>query len=385
MKGIFAVLGYFWIGLSGLAGQTRNEHKILAAKEMQTATIVASDLLGILSVTGSGFFVSDDGLLATARHVVHFAVTVSGKTSGGEDFKVLGVLAEDPVHDLVILITDRKRTAHMPLGSFEQLRPKQEVHVAGNIQMFNGEVRKGVIRQIENLAGDYQWYAIDANVVEGMSGSPVVNSKGEVVGLITGQLYDHTAGFVVSVDSIKKLLKETAEKPVLIPITKLKVRPYSELFDDLAFKASIAAFRRNDHKEAVRRIEETMVHFPDCAVLYALKGSFYSAMKSWTQAEQAYHRAIELKPKYAMAWAYLGAVILYQGRGREAIEASITATQLRPDLPEAWLNLGSTYALSKRYEEARKVLKQLRSIEGENAAQMASALETLLARTEPKK
>ena len=351
---------------------------------VRTATILASDSTGSPLWTGGGFFVSDDGMLATARHLIRDAYVVAGKTGACETFQIVGVVADDPIHDLVILKTDIKRTTYMPLGSFDQLRVKQEVKVVGNMHSFNGRIIKGIIRQIENLAGDYQWYAIDANAVEGLSGSPVLGSKGEIVGLMTGQLYEHTMGFVLSVDSIKQLLKQAAEKPALIPVTKLKRRRYNELFEDIAFKDAIAAFGRNDHKEAIHRIETAKTHFPNCAVLYALEGSFYSAMKSWTKAERAYHQAIELKPKYAMAWAYLSAVLTYQGRANEAIEAAVTATKLRPDIPEAWLNLGSTYVLSKRFEDARKVLKQLRSMDDENAARMASALETLLARTAPK-
>jgi S1-C subfamily serine protease len=61
------------------------------------------DLLGTPAFHASGFLVSADGLIATARHVIQNTSKVTAQTSDGREFTVLGVVAEDPVHDLVIV------------------------------------------------------------------------------------------------------------------------------------------------------------------------------------------------------------------------------------------------------------------------------------------
>lgn len=353
--------------------------------DARTVSITSYNARGVALGSGSGFFVSNDGLIATAHHIISGATTVLGKTGLGEEFKVSGLVADDPMHDLVILKTDKQRTLHIPFGQFSRLHVSDPIQVVGNDNFPNGNSSKGVITYIENLAGNYQWFAVDASFVPGLSGTPILNDANDVVGMAVAHVSNPKFNFAVSVDSIEHLLTEHSQTPRLVPLAKLKERRYYELFSIPSFQAAMAAFVRDDYKRAAQKIEEAMVDLPDCATLYALQGSYYAAMKAWPQAERSYYSALKLQDNYPMAWAYLSAVLTSQGIGEAGIQAGLTATKLSPSLPEAWLNLGSSYALLKRYDKAREALKRLKGIEGDKAAHMASALETLLTNSESKR
>ncbi len=327
---------------------------------------------------GTGFFVSPDGLIVTARHLVTGSTRMGGVTSDGRAFKVLGVVGEDPVHDLVLLKTDAGKVPFLHLGSFAKIKVAQGVSIIGDEHGFKGRVTKGVVAMVENLADDYRWLLLDATVVEGNSGSPVVNDAGEVIGMIRAQLKSYTQGFAVPSDRIKQLLN-AAKDAEPAKISDLKKRIYDELFDNMDFKAALAAARRRDNVEAVKKMVLASQHFPESGACLVLIGSYHSNLKAWKDAESAYRAAIKLKPDYALAWAFLGAVLEFQGKRNEGIIACRKAIALKPEVPEGWANLGGIFLASGNYDGVLEVIKSLQGLktrEADNyAANLTKALE----------
>lgn len=146
--------------------------------------------------SGSGFFVSQDGLIVTNRHVVsdpqasYSAVTNNGQT---HDLKVIG---RDPFLDIAILQTENATTSFPALdfGSSKQLQPGQKVIAIGNaLGEFQNSVSAGVISGLGRsimaggITGDAQRLEqviqTDAAINPGNSGGPLLNLNGEVVGV----------------------------------------------------------------------------------------------------------------------------------------------------------------------------------------------------------
>ncbi len=145
---------------------------------------------------GTGFIVSADGLILTNKHVVSydnasFVVT----TSDGKEYTG-SVLGTDPLFDIAIMKIEGSNFNHVKFGDSDKIRVGQSVIAIGNVLAeFPFSASRGIISGIgrsitasdrsgleENLEGMIQ---TDASINHGNSGGPLVNLKGEVIGINT--------------------------------------------------------------------------------------------------------------------------------------------------------------------------------------------------------
>ncbi len=140
---------------------------------------------------GSGFFVSDDGLILTNKHVVstsNASYTVLTQDGTKYDAKVAAV---DPVNDLAIVKIDIKDAPYLNLSDSSKIQVGQHVIAIGNsLGQYQNSVTTGIISGIgrsitagsENLSGVIQ---TDAAINPGNSGGPLLDFTGQVVGINT--------------------------------------------------------------------------------------------------------------------------------------------------------------------------------------------------------
>jgi serine protease Do len=146
---------------------------------------------------GSGFFISDDGLVVTNKHVISDATvdyTVITQDGGKWPAKVLAL---DPTFDLGVLKIDGATSVFpaLALGDSDALKVGQTVIAIGNaLAEFQNSVTKGVISGLNRslYAGDVgdeelieEAIQTDAAINPGNSGGPLINLDGEVVGMNT--------------------------------------------------------------------------------------------------------------------------------------------------------------------------------------------------------
>jgi serine protease Do len=140
---------------------------------------------------GSGFFITTDGYIMTNRHVVEKAEDLRITTSDDREFeaKLIGV---DPYLDLAVIKVDSdKPFPALPLGSSDALRVGEWVVAIGNPIMYRNSVTAGVVsgkgRRLNAFdraeLGDY--IQTDAAINFGNSGGPLLNARGEVIGINT--------------------------------------------------------------------------------------------------------------------------------------------------------------------------------------------------------
>ncbi len=137
---------------------------------------------------GTGFFIDPWGMVATNYHVVEGASSLRIKTKSGATMDIRGIAASDAENDVVIL------SAILPVDSIRTLKMTSSLPQVGDKIVVIGTpyhpqlaqtITDGLVSAIRPLAGGKRLIQISAPISPGSSGSPIVNTKGEVVGIAT--------------------------------------------------------------------------------------------------------------------------------------------------------------------------------------------------------
>ena len=175
--------------------------------------VVSRSIPAIVSIEtgdgrGSGFFAAPRTVV-TNRHVIQNNVSVMVKLSTGQ--RVPGrVDTSSQEYDLAIVRVDGAPASHamLPLGTVEAVRPGQEVIAIGlALGVFQNSVTRGIISAVRR-ADRTVMLQTDAAINPGNSGGPLINRRGEVVGINTLKVGGaaESLGFAVAVDHARALL-----------------------------------------------------------------------------------------------------------------------------------------------------------------------------------
>tara|TARA_B100000959_G_scaffold220179_1_gene232665 strand:- start:1181 stop:2323 length:1143 start_codon:yes stop_codon:yes gene_type:complete len=170
---------------------------------------------------GSGFVYKDDGYIITNHHVVDDAERVTVTFLDGESY-IAKIIGTDADLDIAVLKVEIGSTylQPIPIGDSSHLKVGEPIAAIGNPFGLSGSMTSGIISQIGRLLPQDSGYSIpdviqtDAAINPGNSGGPLLNMKGEVVGMntaiqsATGEFTG--VGFAVPSNTIKKVV------PVLI-------------------------------------------------------------------------------------------------------------------------------------------------------------------------
>jgi len=144
---------------------------------------------------GSGFFVSGDGYLLTNHHVVDGADEIYVTLTDKREFKGR-VIGSDRRTDIALVKIDAANLPRLPIGDSSKLRAGEWVVAIGSPFGLDNTVTAGIVSAKGRDTGDYlPFIQTDVAVNPGNSGGPLLNMRGEVVG-INSQIYSRTGGFM---------------------------------------------------------------------------------------------------------------------------------------------------------------------------------------------
>src|SRR5258706_7788171 len=149
---------------------------------------------------GSGFIVSADGFIVTNAHVVENAEEITVRLNDKREFKAK-VIGADTRSDVAVVKVEATNLPTVKIGDINKLRVGEWVIAIGSPFGFANTVTAGIVsaKSRENLSGDPNLDAVpfiqtDVAVNPGNSGGPLLNMRGEVIG-INSQIFSRTGSF----------------------------------------------------------------------------------------------------------------------------------------------------------------------------------------------
>jgi len=172
------------------------------------------------TAAGTGFFISPDGYILTNNHIVENAVKVTITSRNEQEYqaKIIGL---DPETDLALLKVEAKDLPFATLGDSDAIKVGQWVMAIGNPLGLTHTVTAGIVsakgRLLQGLDVVYQdFIQTDASINRGNSGGPLINMKGEVIG-INSLIFAPSGGnigigFSISSNLAQKILKQLKDE-----------------------------------------------------------------------------------------------------------------------------------------------------------------------------
>jgi S1-C subfamily serine protease len=185
----FRTVVLIWLGLACVS-PTRAELKpedIYSAVLPSTVTLEIENAAGKRFV-GSAFLAIADGLAVTAWHVVHDALRVEARFSNNETVKVEGVIDKDEKLDLALIRLKSNNRPRIKLN-LDPPRIGSRIYVVGAPRGFDFSIGDGLISQIRTVDG-VRYYQVSCPISPGDSGGPVLNDRGEVIGVMSWRKAD---------------------------------------------------------------------------------------------------------------------------------------------------------------------------------------------------
>ena len=192
----------------------------------------------IMEGAGTGFIIDPAGFILTNNHVVEGAETIRVSLYGGERLELYAakVVGHDSLSDTALLqMTEMPRQPLTPIkfGDSEQMQPGDWVMAIGNPFRLGHSVSVGVISALGRPMGgvpqrEQPMLQTDAAINPGNSGGPLLNIRGEVVGMNTAIYTDQRSanigiGFATPINAIRDLLPQLRNGKVIRGVIGVEV------------------------------------------------------------------------------------------------------------------------------------------------------------------
>ena len=332
---IIPVIVLIFCTISTALAQTAPQiaEKTLAA----TVYLEMQDSKGLLLGFGSGFFVRNN-LIATNYHVIEGAARGTAKLVGKfTTYTIEGVTATDKTNDLALLKVTAPGIKPLLLGNSTDVKIGETVYVAGNPKGLEGTFSNGIISSLRDK-NTKERLQMTAPISPGSSGGPVLNSKGEVIGVsvaVHRALDAQNLNFAIPSRYLTELLTKSKSKPA-----KPLAQGNRSISAETYFMWGNTKYDLGDYKGAITDYTHAIRLNPDYADVYNNRGLAKSDLGQHFAAIADYDIVIRLNPDYAGAYLNRGNVKSKLGQHFAAIADYDIVIRLNPDHATAYYNRG---------------------------------------------
>ncbi len=162
--------------------------------------------------SGSGFFVSSNGVAVTNYHVIEDTAGAQITTIYGEKYNVSDIIAFDKNLDIAIIRIERTSTTGKTVSGFpaltladsDNIRAGQPIYALGSPVGLQNTISDGIISNVNQVVDGSAFIQITAPISHGSSGGALVNEYGEVIGITSAGIEDaQNIGFAIPINTIK--------------------------------------------------------------------------------------------------------------------------------------------------------------------------------------
>jgi tetratricopeptide (TPR) repeat protein len=383
---IFGLL--LWLMSVGPVGAEVNLTKLVNKIRPAVATIVVYDANRQVTSIGSGFFIDQSGHLITNYHVLDGSYAADARTFDGKTYPIKLVVADNKSVDLVKVLVDIPRKKIKPLKLIKKLPAiAEQVLVVGSPMGLEQTVSEGIVSSIREIPAMGNFFQMSAPISPGSSGSPVINLKGQVIGVATFQFVrGQNLNFAVAGESALKL-KPTGPALAISRWTFNNSLEQPKLAEDLCRQGysfsingedqkALEFFRQaiendpqntmawnglgychvglNNPQAAIRAYQQAIKTDPTDATLHFNLANYYIKLGRRQAAIDSYQQVISLNPAFERAYFLLGVIYTQLGRLDEGKAAFEEVIRLNPKAASAYFNIGIAYTKLGHYHEAIK-------------------------------
>ena len=294
---------------------------------------------------GSGFFVGPNQIV-TNFHVIEGATKGTAKLVNKSMVHSLeDIIATDKENDLALLKIAAFGVEPLPLGDSDTVEIGEEVYVAGNPKGLEGTFSNGIISSLRE-GYTQKRLQMTAPISPGSSGGPVLNRKGEVIGVSFMTIQGgQNLNFAIPSNYLKELLARSGT-----------AKPFPQSEQSIS---AVTHFNRGNMMYSLERYNMAIVEYnkairlkPDFYTAYGNRGAAKLEFGRYEEAIVDYDQAIRLKPDFYIAYNNRASIKSRLGRYEEAIADCDQAIRLKPDFHGAYYNRGAAKSRLGRYEEA---------------------------------
>ena len=291
----------------------------IESKKGRASTVCVTNWVGVSSeiFSGSGFFVDTDQI-ATNIHNIARPGPVFAKLKDKETIReVIGVTAFDAENDLVVLKLSGEGLP-LPLGNSDLVQSGDPVVAVG----FPGERYKVAAGNVHGIRNSDKLLGTTAKISKGGSGGPLLNGKGEVIGINT-----RTDKYTFAVPSnILKVLLTRSVSPE--PLAQWQKRDHIRAY--AYYDEGEKRFNAGDYTTAIKNFDNAILQNPKYIRAYNWRGrakyrlgeskaeqsNVIEAQRLYHAAIEDYTQAIKINPEFAIALNNRGQAKHYLGQSK---------------------------------------------------------------------
>jgi tetratricopeptide (TPR) repeat protein len=313
------------------------------AKEPTDAivTVVSLDEQGNPWRQGMGILVSREGSILTSVSIMADCRAGVVKTSDGALHIIQKIIHWDSLQDMALLQIEAGTSKIVAVGTTSRVQPPEKVWV-GVRQKTEVQLREANLTETLPFSPRLTLFKLKPENLETEPGSPVLNHRGELVGMYHAFAGDRdqseTYGFCLARQREHFLLRSDGKKEDLHwPEESLKRFGSPGIKD---FWEGVLASLRQEWPEAQKKFTAAIAQPGTLPEAFFGRGVSRYNLGDWDGAGKDLEEATRRLSGYALAFLWLGKARERQGKTAEAGRDYEQAATLSPDLSEAWFRLG---------------------------------------------
>jgi len=357
IKIIFGLL--LWLVSTGPIRAEVDLTKLVDKIRPAVATIVVYNANRQVTGIGSGFFIDKSGHLITNYHVLDGSYAADVRTFDGKTYPIKLVVADDKSVDLVKVLVDIPRKKIKSIKLSKNLPSiAEQILVVGSPMGLEHTVSEGIVSSIRKIPGVGKFFQMSAPISPGSSGSPVINLKGQVIGVATFQFVrGQNLNFAVAGESVLKL-KATGPALAMSRWTFNNSLEQPKLAEELCRQGYSFSINGEDQK-AIQFFRQAIEKDPKNTMAWNGLGYCHVGLNNPQAAIKAYQQAIKTDPTDAALHFNLADYYIKLGRQQEAIDSFQQVISLNPSSEPAYFRLGVIYTQLNRLAEGQAAFEKV--------------------------